>query len=83
MPACRELGSVSPDGSRRDLRVVASDHPALAEAAPASAARATWEAARMRGNAVEVPVTIRIDFRLQRPGPGNAPGRVVQSIAME
>ena len=72
-------GRIAIDGSLLDLRVVSSDHPDLVEAAMASVESARWESARLRGNAVEVPMTIVVQFVLQPGGP--IPGSIIQSLA--
>lgn len=71
---------VGVDGSLIGLRVAAADDPRLGEAALASAASATWEPARIRGTAVEVPLTIRVQYIL-RPQSVPQPGTIAQSLA--
>ena len=67
------------DGALIGLRVVSSDHPDLGPAALASARSATWEPAIIRGTAVEVPLTLTVQFHMQPSGPARP--AVVQSIA--
>jgi TonB family protein len=66
------------DGTQSALRILSSDNPALNDAALASVRSAAWEPARMRGTPVDVPVTIRITFRLQTLQAPPTP--VVQSV---
>ncbi|MBI4266643.1 MAG: TonB family protein [Acidobacteria bacterium] len=60
---------VGVDGALDDARIVSTDHPELVEPALASMRAARWEPARLRGVAVEAPMTFTIQFRLESPQP--------------
>jgi TonB family protein len=59
-------GRVSADGVPTGLHVTAPVYPDLATAAIEAVSAARFEPARLNGIAVEVPLTVTIEFRLHQ-----------------
>jgi uncharacterized protein (TIGR03435 family) len=74
---------IGADGAPNRVQVVGSENPALNDAALAVGASARWEPARMRGAAVEVPITVRVAFRLQPFRAPIGPRLPAQSVALQ
>jgi TonB family protein len=58
-------GRIGTDGFPTGLRVVSAGHPELAKAAVAALKELQWEPARIRGVAVEVPLSLTIEYKLK------------------
>lgn len=62
-------GQIGTDGFPTSMRVVSSDHPELGPAAIGVLQDLQWEPARVRGVAVEYPLSVTIKFSLRPDSP--------------